>query len=459
MAVIPYLVVGPNAIMSLIGLLRGPDKTEPTPPEDWREATVDVVIPALEEERNIIVCLDSIKKQTLQPRQIVLVDDGSHDRTTAVAREYAKAIGLDLVSIKRQLSIGKTVTLKRQSRESDSDVEFILDGDTMLESPNYLERLVTELYKGVGIASACGTVLPIRTRDRKALLRDEETQKFLQEHPQITIEPDLKWYHKVSRRIISAYRDCLYKYLQRFIYRGEMVFFGSIINPVGCAVAYRRKYIKELFDTYEPVLGDNLTTSEDIFVGFAMADFGYRNIQLADVYARTLEPRFAPWFLQQHHWSSSFLQSCYYFPALLWSPFKAFKRRRWHKQSKRSGLEEMRQIQEQYRQPFGRQFTNEHGRPIGWFIFLSAFEKFSFPIVLILMFVFQWWEALLVTLAAETALFLFTLFITSKGDRLRTLAKGVLVTPLRYAVILTDVITTLRFIWDVLVAKDKNWRK
>lgn len=459
MAVIPYLVIGPNAIMSLVGLLRGPDKTEPTPAENWREATVDVVIPALEEERNIVACLNSVKKQTFQPRQVVLVDDGSRDHTAEVASDYAKSIGLNLVTIKRHASIGKTATLKRQSRESNSDVEFILDGDTWLESPNYIERLVTELYRGVGIASACGTVLPIRSRDSKSFLKEESVHKFLEDHPKVSTQPDQKWYQKTSRRVISAYRDCLYRFLQRFIYNGEMTFFGSIVNPVGCAVAYRRKYLKELFDEYEPVFGDNLTTSEDIFIGFAMADYGYRNIQLADVYARTLEPKFGHWFVQRHHWASSFLQSCYYFPALLWSPFKSLKRRRWRKRNQNYEVAEKRQTIEQYRQPFGREFTKEYGRPIGWFIFLSVFEKFSFPLFLLIMFIMGWWEALLVTIAAETALFLIILFVTSKGDRLQILLKGLLVTPLRYTVVLTDIVTSFRFFWDVLFAKDRNWRK
>ena len=459
MAVIPYLVIGPSAIMSLIGLLRRTDKTIETPSDDWREATVEVVIPALEEERNILVCLNSIKNQTLQPRRVLLVDDGSRDNTATVAREYAEAIGLNLVSIKRQQSIGKTATLRQQSRESDSDVEFILDGDTMLESPNYIERLVYELYGGVGTASACGTVLPIRTRDKKNLLNGEATQKFLEKHPDVSSQPDRKWSQRFSRHLISAYRDCLYRFLQRFIYRGEMVFCGSIVNPVGCAVAYRRKYLKALFDQYEPIMGDNLTASEDIFIGFSMADYGYRNIQLADVYARTLEPRFWQWFLQQHHWSSSFLQCCYYFPALLWSPLKSLKRIRWRKRNQSSEAANKRLIIEKYRQPFGREFTKEYGRSIGWFIFLAMFEKFSFPLVLIVMFAMGWWEMLLVTLAVETALFLIILYVTSTGDRLQTLFKGLLVIPLRYTVILTDIVTIARFFWDLAIAKDREWRK
>ena len=42
-----------------------------------------------------------------------------------------------------------------------------------------------------------------------------------------------------------------------------------------------QKYIKDLFDHYEPILGDDLTNSEDIFIGFAMNDNGYRNITSA----------------------------------------------------------------------------------------------------------------------------------------------------------------------------------
>ena len=39
-----------------------------------------------------------------------------------------------------------------------------------------------------------------------------------------------------------------------------------------------------------PRLGDDLTNSEDIFLGMGMLNEGYRNIQLTDVYARTVEP-------------------------------------------------------------------------------------------------------------------------------------------------------------------------
>ena len=177
MATAPWFVISPSVLLSTIGLLRGPDKTVPTPAEDWRKAIVDVVIPAFKEEDNIVHCLASLARQTLRPRHVILVEDGAKDMTVPRAREYAAAAGLDLTVIERAASIGKSPTIKRQAREFDSDVEFILDGDTFLESPDYIARCVEELYQGVGIASACGTILPMRPTDRHALAQTPEFQR------------------------------------------------------------------------------------------------------------------------------------------------------------------------------------------------------------------------------------------------------------------------------------------
>ena len=459
MATAPWFVLSPNALLSAIGLLRGPDKTIPTPAEDWRTAVVDVVVPAYKEEDNIIHCLASLARQTVRPRQIILVEDGSKDQTVPRAREYAQAAGLDLVVIERNSSIGKTPTIKRQAREFDSDVEFILDGDTFLESPDYIERCVQELYQGIGIASACGVVLPMRPKDRHELAQSEEFQRW---HGAPTSDDPHRrrgLLHSLWWWITNTYRECLYLFLQRFVYKGQMVFFGSITNPVGCAVAYRRKYIKDLFDQYEPIFGDDLTNSEDIFIGFALNNEGYRNIQLQDVQARSEEPEVQRLPRQVYLWSSSFLQSCYYFDPLLRSPFKSFKRWRKRRKDKQRGIEELRLIKEQYRQPFGDQYTKEYGRPVGWAMLLSAIEKIGFPTALIVMTILRMWEPLAVTLIAEVIVSLAVLFTVGTGRRLEMVLKGIVMTPVRYAMILADTITISRFAIDLWITGNRKWRK
>ena len=459
MATGPYFVISPNAVLSLIGLIRGPDKTVATPAEDWRQATVDVVIPALNEEANIAFCLASLARQTVRPRRIFLIDDGSRDQTLEYARTFCETNGIDLVGIRRQRPIGKTPTIKRQARELDSDVEFILDGDTILESENYIERLVQELYKGKGIASACGVILPLRDKDREQLLELPSLRAFMDRMPAARVNHKEGWLHRLDRAITNLYRSVLYLFLQRFVYKGAMVFFGTIANPVGCAVAYRRKYVKDLFDHYEPILGDDLTNSEDIFIGFAMLNEGYRNIQLTDVYARSQEPESHRLPGQVYLWSSSFLQSCYYFDGLVRSPFKAIKRTLHRRRVRRSGVEEKRKIGEPYRQPFGRQHTRRFGRPVGWMLLMSAIEKVGFPTALVIMILLQMWEPLAVTVIAETVLSLLVLTIVAEGKRLEYFAKGLLVTPIRYSSLFYDLVTMGRFASDLWLRRDRRWRK
>ncbi len=463
MATTPYFIFSPSTVLSILGLFHGPDRTVPTPVDDWREATVDIVIPALNEEEYIVLALASIARQTLRPRKVTLVDDGSHDNTAEYARKFAAFVGLSLVVIKRAKPIGKTPTVKRASREGDADVELILDGDTAFESDNYIERLVQELYQGVGIASACGVILPMRVRDRRTYLAAPRVAAFLQQHPEVRIGIFSSQWQRLMRGITNMYRGVLYMFLQRFIYHGQMAFFGSIINPVGCAVAYRRKYVRELFDRFEPELGDNLTNSEDIFMGFAFLEQGYRNIQLDDVMARSVEPKVDNLPGQLYMWSSSFLQSCYYFDDLIRGPLKAVKRALLHRRKPISPKEleglEKRKVQEAYRQHFGVEHTERYGRPMGWVLLLSLVEKIFFPMAVIVLMVIGAWEPLGLTVAIETLISLTILGIISRGQRLEMVTKGLLITPLRYASLLFDAVTIGRFAGDLWFTKKRQWRK
>ena len=520
MATLPYFVFSPNSIISLIGLLRGPDPTIATPAEDWRDAIVDVVIPALNEERTIAACLLSVARQTVRPRQVLLVDDGSGDRTIEIAEAAAEHLRLPLRVIRRRRPIGKTPTIKRQAWELDSDVEFILDGDTILDSDDYIERTVQELYKAVGIASACGTILPLRTRDRERWDAQPALQALDARVPGACLSERKPLLRRVANGVTNVYREVLYLFLQRFVYLGQMTAFGTITNPVGCAVAYRRRYVKDLFDKYFPEFGDDLTNSEDIFIGFALLNEGYRNIQLTDVYARTVEPEVQRLPRQLYLWSSSFLQCCFYFDDLLRSAPRGFRAwvtgrararrrerlpkspalapaavaggapadmfaiaspglpssavslsrsapdveraaadaRRQMPEPEPSGIER-RRIAEPYRQPFGIAHTRRAGRPIGWVLLTSALEKIAFPTSLIVMVALRAWEPLVITVIAETLVSLTALVIVARGERLVFLMKGIAVAPLRYGMLGWDAVTIGRFATDLWVTRNRQWRK
>lgn len=465
MATYPYFVIGPTAILSVIGLLYGPDKTVPTPAEDWHDAVVDVIIPTYNERQKITFCLLSLSKQTLRPRRITLIDDNSSDNTAYYAEEFAREIGLELYIIQRKINEGKTPSLAYGAYESDCDVEFILDGDTVLESENYIERLVQELYQGVGIASASGYVLPIGREDYFAFLEKmPEVGLFQQKYPETSYVFRTGWFRRMNDEIVCTYREMLYQFLQRFVYHSEMVFFGSIVSPVGCAVAYRRKYLKSVFELHAETLGMDLTTSEDIFIGFNFLMEGYRNVQVTDVVAKTKEPPLTRLHRQIFLWSSSFLQSCYYSKAILMTPFKAFqlwlKRRRDQRNPAYKEALSRRKIQEAYRQAFGEGYTKLYGRPMGWYIFTSVLEKALLPVVLLLMIIFKKWEILTVTIIAELFLFSFAnAAVANPGKRLDYFGKSFLVTPVRYGILVFDIYIMIIFLFEVGIAKKGRWRK
>jgi len=517
MAQVPYFALGPNTLISILGLLRGRDTTAPTPVKDWRTATVDVVIPAFNEQENIVRCLASVAKQTLRPRKIIVVDDASTDLTGSRARRFGNLYGLDLLVITRLASTGKTPSIKEQARALDSDVLFVLDADTILESDTYLERIVQELHQGVGIASACGSILPLREKDRRRADESADLLAWLEASPSHQPPARKNWLRRFATSTTNVYREVLYLLLQRFIFSGQMAVFGTISNPAGCAVAYRRTYLEALFDVVEPVLGDDLTNSEDIFIGLAMVNEGYRNIQVTDVCARTVEPEVQRLPRQLYLWSSAFLQSAFYFDGLFRSPFRMLRRRRpgdhdsqgrpgrrrnsfampagsiayagggttaaphallsvatdlttamrvpWTRQATSSRgaaastSGERRRIQEPYRQAFGSEHTQAYGRPIGWALLASAVEKVALPTLLLVMVILRSWEGLAITIAVETLLSVAALMFVMKGQRLEYFVKGIAVMPIRYALLVQELITMGRFAVDVWVTGNRKWRK
>jgi glycosyltransferase involved in cell wall biosynthesis len=426
-------------------MARGGDPTVPTPPEDWRGAKVDVVIPALDEEATIALCLASVARQTLKPHRIILVDDGSADRTQAIARAFCAARGLELVVIPRARPIGKTVTVKRQSREFDGDVEFVLDADTVLASPDYLARCVEELYKARGIAAASGRVAPLRPRDRAAWLAQEELAAFREAHPELAGGVPEGGLRRMLRGVTNAYRASQHAFTEGFIQRGHMSAFGTVLTPAGCAVAYRRRYVKDLFDHYEPIFGDDLTPAEDIFIGLALLNEGYRVVQVDDVLARGLEPALPQLPAQLHRWSTSFFRSCADMGGLMTSPFKAFKRWRHERRVRSSGVAEKRKIREPYRQCWGRDYTAKFGRPAGWAVLCTALEKAAWPLLLAALAGLGLWRALALTVAAECLLTALAVLLFTREQRLLRACQSLAVTPLRYFAVAVDLAAILAF--------------
>lgn len=452
---LPFFPLGPTALTALIGYFYKRRHGAILPPENMSKITMDVIIPAYNEDRNIILCIESILEQSIKPKTIFIVDDASHDRTFEFAEAFSAFVKLDVVLSKNNSSQGKTHAILEVAKKSAADVLFVLDADTILESKNYLEKLLIPFRKDRMVASACGIILPEFDSDRIKLLAESRLADFVS-----SIHESQSYFgkrsHKLQQWLANLYREELYIYLQTFIYHGEMIFFETIVNPVGCAVAYRKEILLQILKTHYEDLGCDMTTSEDIFLGFTFIDKGYKNVQLNDIYALTSEPRLFKLPKQIFLWSSAFLQSCYYFDDLVKSPFKIFYR--WFFPS--------RKIENKHRKKTYKRHVNlcshdtkEKGRLIGVFIFAALFEKISYPNIIIIMMIIGWWKILGITLGIEIGIYIICILLMYKKNKFLNLLKALFLSPIRYAYLLWDTYIILNFTKDIWITRNRKWKK
>jgi hypothetical protein len=103
-------------------------------------------------------------------------------------------------------------------------------------------------------------------------------------------------------------------------------------------------------------------------------------------------------------------------------------------------------------------------------VLLGAFEKVVFPTAILLMLIFQWWEALLITIGAETLITSLVLLFVAREPQTNRFEKStwrgigyflksIILTPLRYLSLLFDLITILIFVVQLWFFKDRRWRK
>ena len=97
-----------------------------------------IVIPTKDEEGSLPRLLKSIRAQTLQPREIIVADAHSTDRTREIARAYgAKVVDGGMPGAGRNAG----------AREAESEFILFLDADVDLRDPETLERAVGEMLE------------------------------------------------------------------------------------------------------------------------------------------------------------------------------------------------------------------------------------------------------------------------------------------------------------------------
>lgn len=96
-----------------------------------RAEGISIIIPARDEEENLPRLLQSIARQTVAPREVIVVNDCSRDQTAAIAKAWSMTVidGSPPPSNWR----GKTWACQQGAEAASGDVLLFLDADTWLE--------------------------------------------------------------------------------------------------------------------------------------------------------------------------------------------------------------------------------------------------------------------------------------------------------------------------------------
>jgi glycosyltransferase involved in cell wall biosynthesis len=100
---------------------------------------ISVVIPTYNEEKDIPECLSSLAKQSYKNKEVIIVDDGSTDKTLEVIKKFKPRV------IKGQHK-GPGFSRNLGSKKAKGSILIFVDADMTFDK-DYLKNLVLPIIK------------------------------------------------------------------------------------------------------------------------------------------------------------------------------------------------------------------------------------------------------------------------------------------------------------------------
>ena len=109
-----------------------------------KQVKISVLIPAYNSAKTIVEALESIKNQTYQNWEIILINDGSQDKTEKILRRYLGNTKLPLKYTK-QTYHNYFKAIRHGLKYASGEIIFVLDADKILFNQNVFYRAVSTI--------------------------------------------------------------------------------------------------------------------------------------------------------------------------------------------------------------------------------------------------------------------------------------------------------------------------
>ena len=114
---------------------------------------ISIIVPIYNAEKTLVRCLDSIKKQTYEDFEVLLINDGSTDTSAQICQKYCEADSR--FRLINQENSGPSKSRNRGIDEATSKYLSFIDSDDYVE-PNLLEEFYTAAEASSADLTICG---------------------------------------------------------------------------------------------------------------------------------------------------------------------------------------------------------------------------------------------------------------------------------------------------------------
>ena len=151
------------------------------------QGKVTAIIPSWNRAPDLRVCLESVLAQDYEPKEVVVVDNGSEDSSQAMVRDEFPSVRL----ISNDANLGASVAKNQGVAVSDAEFVWFLDSDSKVESPSCLSSMVEIAREHEDLGAIGGEIFASADGERqmtvKTVCTNGETRTIMIEPEGVTL--------------------------------------------------------------------------------------------------------------------------------------------------------------------------------------------------------------------------------------------------------------------------------
>ncbi|MGC8812773.1 MAG: glycosyltransferase, partial [Candidatus Aenigmatarchaeota archaeon] len=226
------------------------------------EEPISVLIPAYNKESTVGKVIESVLALDYPEKEIIVINDGSTDKTLEICRKFEKEGKIKLISYSKNK--GKAFALNTGVKASSHDIIVTVDADSFPKKKS-LKKLV-KYFVDPEVGAVAGTV------------------KVLNKNKLLTLPQSLEYLHQGFQRVCQGFLD-------------------AIMVAPGPLTAYRKEALAKAG------YFDDDTSVEDFDMTIKIHKAGYKVISERKAEVLTIAPEsFNRWWKQRVRWSRGGLQ-------------------------------------------------------------------------------------------------------------------------------------------------------